>query len=130
MALKKDYSSDAKTCKVTFIVKKEATRDAQGVTIAGDFNSWSSTETPLKKEKDGSFSVALELEAGKEYQYRYLVDGCRWENDWKADKYIPAPFSNTENSVVVCIPSAKELKSAEKPKATAKKTTAKKAVKK
>ncbi|MCI7534822.1 MAG: glycoside hydrolase, partial [Treponema porcinum] len=48
-----------------------------------------------------SFSVKLELDADKEYQFRYLLDGYKWENDWKADKYIPAPYSNADNSVVV-----------------------------
>ena len=114
MALKKVYSADATKCKVTFIVEKEAAQDAATVSLAGDFNSWSSTETHLKKSKDGSFSVTLELDAGKEYQYRYLMDGKRWENDWKADKYIPAPFSNTDNSVVICIPSETDLKAAAK----------------
>ena len=71
------------------------------INIAGDFNSWSSTDTPLKQGKDGSFSVKLELDADKEYQFRYLLDGYKWENDWKADKYIPAPYSNADNSVVV-----------------------------
>lgn len=103
MALKKAYSQDGKTCKVTFIVEPEANRGANDITISGDFNSWSSTETHLKKGKDGSFSVTLELETGKEYQYRYLFDGTHWENDWRADKYTPAPFSNTDNSVVICV---------------------------
>ena len=57
---------------------------------------------PLKKKKDGSFSIEIELEKGKEYQFRYLLDGKHWENDWAADKYIPAPFSHTDNSVVIC----------------------------
>ena len=103
MALKKSYSKDKKTCNVTFTVTPDAAQGAKTVTIAGDFNSWSSTETPLKKSaKDGSFSVKIALEAGKEYQFRYLLDGSSWENDWAADKYIPAPFSHTDNSVVIC----------------------------
>ncbi|MCR5725059.1 MAG: isoamylase early set domain-containing protein [Treponema sp.] len=103
MALKKTYSKDKKTCNVTFTVTAEAAQGAKTITIAGDFNSWSSTETPLKKSaKDGSFSVKLALETGREYQFRYLLDGSRWENDWAADKYIPAPFSHTDNSVVIC----------------------------
>lgn len=102
MALKKSYTKDKKKCNVTFTVSAEAAAGAATITIAGDFNSWSSTETPLKKGKDGSFSVKLPLEAGKEYQFRYLIDGVRWENDWAADKYIPAPFSSTDNSVVIC----------------------------
>jgi 1,4-alpha-glucan branching enzyme len=101
MALKKSFSKDNKKCNVTFIVTAEAAQGAKTVNIAGDFNSWSSTETPLKQGKDGSFSVKLSLATGKEYQFRYLIDGYKWENDWKADKYVPAPYSNAENSVVV-----------------------------
>lgn len=101
MPLKKTFSKDKKKCSVTFTVEAEAAKNAKTINVAGDFNSWSSTETPLKKGKDGSFSVKISLDAGREYQFRYLVDGHRWENDWKADKYIPAPYSNAENSVVV-----------------------------
>ena len=100
MALKKSFSKDKTKCTVTFSVSPEAAQAAKTINIAGDFNSWSSTDTPLKKGKDGSFSVKIELEVDKEYQFRYLLDGCRWENDWKADKYIPAPYSNADNSVV------------------------------
>ena len=104
MALKKTFPKNCPgKCKVTFSVSEEAAHGAETVTIAGDFNSWSSTDTPLKKNKDGSFSVSLTLEVGKEYQFRYLLDGKHWENDWEADKYIPAPFSHTDNSVVSTI---------------------------
>lgn len=101
MSLKKSFSKDNKKCTVTFTVSAEAAQGAKTINIAGDFNSWSSTNTPLTKAKDGSFSVKLELDADREYQFRYLLDGSRWENDWKADKYIPAPYSNADNSVVV-----------------------------
>ena len=102
MALKKTFSKDKKTATVTFTVTAEAAHGAETITLAGDFNSWSSTENPLKKNaKDGSFSTKIKLETGREYQFRYLFDGKHWENDWQADKYIPAPFSHTENSVVV-----------------------------
>ena len=105
MSLKKTFSKDKKTCKVTFTVSAEAAQGAKKINIAGDFNSWSSTDNPLKQAKDGSFSTTIELESGKEYQFRYLLDGYKWENDWKADKYIPAPYSNADNSVVVTSPS-------------------------
>lgn len=101
MALKKSFSKDKQKCTVTFTVSAEAAHGAESVNIAGDFNSWSSTDTPLVKGKDGSFSVKLELEVNREYQFRYLLDGYKWENDWNADKYIPAPYSNADNSVVV-----------------------------
>ena len=100
MALSKVVTSEGK-CEVTFTVSPEAAQGAQSVNIAGDFNSWSSTDNPMKQAKDGSFSITLTLEPNREYQFRYLLDGIKWENDWKADKYIPAPYSNADNSVVV-----------------------------
>ena len=101
MGLKKSFSDDKTKCTVTFTVTREAAQGAKQINIAGDFNSWSSTTTPMKPAKDGSFSVSLELDANREYQFRYLLDNAKWENDWNADKYIPAPFSNTDNSVVI-----------------------------
>ncbi len=69
--------------------------------MLGDFNDWSLEKSvALKKQKDGSYKTSLELEAGKEYEYRFLINGERWENDWKAPKYVPTPFG-AENSVVM-----------------------------
>ena len=73
---------------------------AKSVTVKGDWEVNDGTGK-MKKGKDGSFSVKLTLDVDKEYQFRYLLDGYKWENDWKADKYIPAPYSNADNSVVV-----------------------------
>lgn len=100
MALKKSYDKSDKKCAVTFSLSAEAAKGAEKVWLCGDFNNWSSSETPMKKLKDGSFSVKISLESGCEYQFRYLIDGKKWENDWAADKYVPAPFSDADNSVV------------------------------
>ena len=45
--------------------------------------------------------TTLELKPGREYQFRYLIDGRQWENDWHADKYVQSPIGDSENSVVV-----------------------------
>ena len=55
-------------------------------------------ETPMKKTK-GVWSVSLDLETGKEYQFRYLIDGTNWENDPEADKFVPSGLGS-ENSVL------------------------------
>lgn len=120
MALTKYLSADGTKCEVTFSVSPEAAQGAKKINIAGDFNSWSSTDNTLTQNKDGSFSITLELDLDREYQFRYLLDGIKWENDWHADKYIPAPYSNADNSVV-------ETKKDGLKKKPAKKTTAKKA---
>jgi 1,4-alpha-glucan branching enzyme len=101
VALYKSYPKTGKKCKVTFELSPDAAQNAEKVFLAGDFNNWSSVETPMKKGKDGSFSVTVSLEQGREYQFRYLLNGTHWENDWAADKYVPAPFSHVDNSVVI-----------------------------
>ena len=108
MALKKTYDKTGKICTVTFSLPEKGASGAQNVWLVGDFNNWSASETPMKKQKDGSFSVKQDLEVDKEYQFRYLLDGYKWENDWKADKYVPAPYSNADNSVVITRPLEKK----------------------
>ena len=45
------------------------------------------------------WEITLELDAGREYQYRYLVNGTDWQNDWNAEAYTGNPYSS-ENSIV------------------------------
>ncbi len=101
MATTKKYLKSKPICKTKFIMPKQAVGNAKSVTIVGDFNHWDVTATPMKKLKDGAFSIGLDLPAGREYQFRYLIDGTQWENDWAADKYVPSPFGGADNSVIV-----------------------------
>lgn len=101
MSLTKQFLKSKPVVKVTFSVPAEAAEGAKAVAVLGEFNAWSAEAAPLKKQKDGSFKGLLELEVGKEYQFRYLVDGEKWVNDYEADKYVPSPVSLEENSVVV-----------------------------
>ncbi len=96
--MKKSYAKNGKTCKVTFYTNKEI--KAETVHLVGDFNDWDEKATPMSPLKDGRFTVQLTLEPGREYQFRYLVNGTEWHNDWDADKYAPNPY-NGDNSVVI-----------------------------
>lgn len=140
MSLKKTFSADGKKCTVTFCVNVNAAAGAERVYLVGDFNSWNETATPMKKAPDGSFTVKKQLETDKEYQFRYLLDGKTWINDWKADKYVRSEFANDDNSCVITVVE-KSAKPAKKPapksavktadkKPAAKKTTKKAAEKK
>lgn len=95
--LKKQYLKNNSVCKVTFYTQAEI--KAETVHLVGDFNKWNETETPMEALKDGRFKVTLNLEAGKEYQFRYLVNSTEWHNDWEADKYVPNPYGG-DNSVI------------------------------
>lgn len=96
--LKKQYLKSKPICKVTFYTP--AAIEAETVYLVGDFNEWSEDETPMQPLKDGRFKVTLNLDNDNEFQFRYLVNGAEWHNDWEADKYVPNPFSG-DNSVVV-----------------------------
>ncbi len=96
--LKKQFLKTKPVCKVTFSLPSAV--QGETVFLVGDFNSWDEKSHPMKRNKDGSFTLVLDLDKGKEYQFRYLVNGSEWHNDWEADKYVPNPFSG-DNSVVV-----------------------------
>ena len=80
---------------VTFELPEEA--GGEKVHLVGDFTDWQGR--PMEQRKDGRWKTTVELEPGRSYQFRYLVDGDRWENDWEADDYVPGPFGD-DNSVV------------------------------
>lgn len=100
MSIKKRYLKSKPICKCTFTLPKKAAPNAETVNLVGDFNSWSLDSTPMKRLKSGDFKLEMDLDAGQRYQYRYLIDGEIWENDWNADDYVPVPDLAVENSVV------------------------------
>ncbi|MEO5943536.1 MAG: hypothetical protein ABIP30_07450 [Ferruginibacter sp.] len=108
--------------KITFTLPAEALAEATGALLLGDFNDWNTEKgIALKKQKDGSLKVVTELEAGKTYQYRFLLNDGRWVNDYNAENYAPVSGFHIENSMITV---AEVLDAAPKPK----KETAPKAV--
>ena len=101
MTLTKRYLKSRPVCKVTFRLSKSVVQSAAHVHLVGEFNQWNILATPMKPLKNGDFTLTLDLEPNRAYQYRYLIDQVRWENDENADKYVPTPFGDCDNSVVV-----------------------------
>ena len=95
--LKKRYVSDGKVCEVTFVVPSDV--QAGSAVLVGDFNNWDKDALPMKKAKNGTWKAKVKLEAGREYQYRYLLNDSEWQNDQAADDYAVHPYGG-ENSVV------------------------------
>ncbi len=101
MSLKKQVLKSKPVCKVTFKIPGELGKEAAAASIVGDFNEWDKNATPMKKlKKDGSFSVTLNLETGKEYQFRYVLDGEKWINEKEADRQVETEFADATNSVI------------------------------
>jgi len=95
----KSPSSDPNKVRVRFDLPSSIWADH--INLVGEFNDWNRTSHPLARDRDGgNWYIVVELEKGKEYQFRYLANDSDWHNDWKADKYVPNIHGGT-NSVVV-----------------------------
>ncbi|MFM1930884.1 MAG: hypothetical protein RL226_187 [Bacteroidota bacterium] len=69
---------------VTFEVDMtNETVDANGVHVAGSFQGWSPSGTPLTDMGNGMWSVTLSLEAGN-YEFKFLNG-----NDWPFEETVP-----------------------------------------
>jgi len=96
MAISKQYLKTKPVCKVTFTVPA---KDAEKVSVIGDFNEWNAEKNQLKKLKNGSFKGTVNLEKGNSYEFKYLIDGS-FVNETEADALKWNDFAGTENSVV------------------------------
>lgn len=101
MSVAKQYLRSRPVCKVKFTLPASLAKSAKNVCLAGDFNNWDAVSCKLRKQKDGRFATTLELTPGREYQYRYVLDGQRWESDHEAEKFVPNNICTAQNSVVV-----------------------------
>jgi hypothetical protein len=104
--LKKVYDKSRKTWKVTFEVPQVEFPQGEKIesaNVAGDFNEWEPGAVPMVLHQ-GVYTAELELEPGHEYQFRYLINGQVWCNDWHADAYVQNIFD--EDNCVVNLPLA------------------------
>lgn len=92
--LSKRFYKKGDECEVTFRIKPQ---DAAEAAVLTEANGW----TPISMEqlKSGEFKARVRLPVGQRFQFRYLIDGNRWENDEAADAYVPNEHGG-ENSVV------------------------------
>jgi len=100
MSIKKQFLKSKPVCKVSFKLQKEQVQHASRVNVVGDFNNWNEDSDQLKQLKDGSFSHTVELETGREYQFRYLADGSSWFNDDEADRFVSSGHGDAQNGVL------------------------------
>ena len=113
------------TKKVTFVLPAEIVADASQGLLLGEFNNWDKDNGfSLKKSKDGSMKATVELETGKSYEYRYLLDGGRWVNDETASQYT-AVYSFGVLNCVVNVPNEGTVVAEKSPSAKTEKVTKK-----
>ena len=100
--LKKKYVKSRNKSQVTFELSKSELPEGikvESVHLVGEFNDWDVTATAMKSNKRGVYKATLEFEPDREYQFRYLVNGEHWCNEWGADAYLPSGFGE-DNCIV------------------------------
>lgn len=71
--------------------------EADEVLLAGDFNNWTPTSTPMLPAGNGQWRMTLPLEPGR-YRYRLVVDG-QWITD-PHNQYVEANEYGELNNVI------------------------------
>jgi hypothetical protein len=84
--------------KASVIFTLPAAVNAGQAAVCGEWNDWSPDADVMDVVEDG-FSLTIELELGRTYRFRYLLDGQRWENDWHADFYVPNGYGGDDSVV-------------------------------
>ncbi len=70
---------------------------ARTVTLVGDFNNWDPGSHPLRQSDRTLWKVTMRLKSGT-YQYKFVIDGDRWEEDPLNPNRVPNEHG-TFNSV-------------------------------
>jgi 1,4-alpha-glucan branching enzyme len=92
--LKKEVLVNNKV-RVTFEVSRHIWADR--ITLVGDFNNWDAHSHLLQQTRDDEdWHISVELEVGRSYRFRYLVDGWQWMDDDKADGYETNPYGGVD----------------------------------
>ena len=72
---------------------------AREVAVAGSFNDWDASRTPMNATPEGTWKATVWLPAGR-YEYRFIVDG-NWMNDPSARESVQNTFGSTNSVLVV-----------------------------
>lgn len=94
--LSKRYFKTRDEVEVTFQLETNGIEQAALVT---DSRGWEPQPMKRTARGKGPFRIKVRFPKDQTVQFRYLLDGCRWENDDAADDYWPNAMGS-DNSVV------------------------------
>lgn len=94
----KRQSAGKKQVKVTFV--RDHLPEQPAISVVGDFNGWNPAAHRLVKRNNGTRSVAIVLDKGRRYEFRYYTEDGDWFNEEEADDYVPSEHGS-ENCVIL-----------------------------
>lgn len=93
-------SESSVTVPVRFVFRSQA---ARSVCVAGSFNGWNQSATPLVHVGEGKWLRLLWLPPGR-HEYLFVADGV-WFFDPEATDYVPNVYGTLNSLITVFLPS-------------------------
>lgn len=107
--MKKEIIKNQAVYAVTFNYNVNPVNPVHSVVVLGDFNEWSlENGYELKPNKAGDFEGKFKIPAGRDYHFRYLVNGNRWANEKDADRFEASPLHPHIDNSVLSLPAVEE----------------------
>jgi hypothetical protein len=80
--IQKSYvEANGKTfARVTFTLPRSTRSEV--ISLVGDFNDWDPTSHPFRRDHVGKWTLTLDLELRRAYQFRYLLDDGEWMHSY------------------------------------------------
>lgn len=100
MAYTKKALKSRPVYKVRFKISPDEAGGSEAIYLVGSFNAWDERVAPMKKAKDGSFSIEMDLPSGERHMFRYLRSEGGWLSDPQADGYETCCYTGAQNSVI------------------------------
>lgn len=99
----------ARTAPTVYVQFELTARGAKSVSVAGDFNKWSS-ETGMLRDPDGDgvWTGMVPVSPGM-HKYMFIVDGSDWITDPHADAYVDDGFGMRNAVIGVAAPDASTI---------------------
>lgn len=96
--LTKKFFKTKDEAEITFEFQRD---DIDKIELVADFNDWQPLAMKFNKTQK-VFKTKVRLPKNETFQFRYLINDNEWENDYKADQYLPNDFGS-DNSIVVTV---------------------------
>jgi predicted flap endonuclease-1-like 5' DNA nuclease len=108
--MKKELVKNQAAYQVTFNYNVVPEHPIDSVIVLGDFNEWSLEDGyELKPNKSGNFEGKFKIPAGRDYHFRYFVNGNRWANEKDADGFETSPLHPNIDNSVLSLPAVVEV---------------------
>lgn len=76
-----EVNADAKTGRYSVTFRHQPVIACQSVAVAGSWNGWSKTQSPLlDRDGDGTYEATLDLPRGL-HHYKFVINGTVWQHD-------------------------------------------------